>query len=105
VNFIFSWLLCFGLGPIPSYGVDGIAWGTVIARGSGAVWLVVLLWQAGDGVIPEEVGAGGRAGRKMIREIVRIRMSELRPERDLIKRILRIGVPAAADGAISFSGH
>jgi MATE family multidrug resistance protein len=105
VNFVFSGLLCFGAGPIPAYGVDGIAWGTVIARWSGAVWLVVILLRGRDDVISTRQIPGGREGRKVLRGILRLRAAEVRPDKGLMWRILRIGLPAAADGAISFSGH
>jgi putative MATE family efflux protein len=85
LNLGISWMLTFGLGPIPGIGVNGIAWGTAIARWLGAFWVLGMLIR-------------GRRG-------LRLHLGEMRPDRDLIYRILRIGVPAAADGALIFTGH
>lgn len=85
LNLGLSWVLTFGLGPFSGIGVDGIAWGTAIARWLGAFWVFGLLLR-------------GRLG-------LRLSLAEMRPDADVISRILHIGIPAAADGALIFTGH
>ena len=85
VNLILSWLLTFGIGPIEGIGVNGIAIGTACSRWLGAFWILFLM---------------GRSSHSL-----RLQLGNMRPERGLIGRMLRVGVPAAADGMITFSGH
>lgn len=85
VNVIASCSLVYGWGPLPTLGVNGIVGGTVIARIIGAVILLAILY-------------AGSAG-------VKLRRDELPIMWESTKRILRIGIPAAADGAIIWSGH
>ena len=48
VNIVLSFGLCYGMGPFPKWGFDGIVWGTSIAYGGGAfVVMAVLLHGAG----------------------------------------------------------
>jgi putative MATE family efflux protein len=77
VNMVVSYGLCAGVGPLPELGWDGIALGTAIGHCCGAAILVGLL-------------IGGRAG-------FHLRLDEMRPDYDLIRRILRIGVPGGID--------
>jgi putative MATE family efflux protein len=77
VNMVVSYSLCRGVGPLPELGWQGIAIGTAIGHCCGAAILLVLL-------------AGGRAG-------FHLRLSAMRPDFDLIRRILRIGVPGGID--------
>ena len=69
--------LATGVGPFPELGWAGIALGTAIGHCCGAAIILVLL-------------ATGRAG-------YHLRLSLLRPDWPLIKRILRIGVPGGID--------
>jgi MATE family multidrug resistance protein len=85
LNVIISPTLVYGWGPFPSLGVDGIVVGTVCARIGGGVLIVLLLVR-------------GRFG-------LRLSLSCLRPVLNPIMRILRIGLPAALDGAIMWTGH
>lgn len=85
VNAVCSWLLVHGLGPIPALGVDGIVLGTLIARASGGLLMLLVLAR----------GAGG----------LQLRRRQLRPRSKLAKRIVRIGLPAAADGLVLWGGH
>ncbi len=85
VNVVFSWGLMYGVGPLPRMGVQGIVVGTVIAKMTGATLTVALL-------------AGGRHGLELL-------WSEAPLVWRSASRILRIGIPAAADGAIMWSGH
>jgi putative MATE family efflux protein len=77
VNLPLAWGLCFGLGPLPELGFPGIALGTALSHTLGG--LVVL------GVL-----ARGRCGLKL-------QLSLFRPRFDLIRRLLRISVPAGFD--------
>jgi len=85
VNVVVSSALVYGLGPIPRLGVTGIVTGTVAARTLGAIITMALLVR-------------GQSGIRLIWRQLPIRWSRT-------VRILRIGLPAAADGAIMWSGH
>ena len=77
VNVAVSWTLVFGLGPMPKLGWDGIAIGTMcgfIVGGLLVAWLMLR----------------GRSGLK-------VRWRLLRPDADLIRRLLRTGLPGGAD--------
>src|SRR5690606_14756534 len=87
LNVLCSVTLVFGVGPLPDIGlrsallepmgVRGIVLGTVIARTLGGVIMLAVLIS----------GAGG----------LRIRPRQLRLKSRVARRILSIGVPAAAD--------
>jgi MATE family, multidrug efflux pump len=77
VNVALSWGLMLGWGPLPKLGWDGIAWGTCIGYVVGGVLMVALLVR-------------GRAELKL-------RLVDLRPDLNLMRRILRIGVPGGVD--------
>lgn len=127
INVLATWGLTLGVGPIPPQGVAGIAWGTVIARWAGGIWVLVLMRQgrkvrertpapAGvrEGALataaplkrrdaqPHAADSGSTASA---REVLRLSLRDMRPDRALIWRMLRIGLPAAADGALTFAGH
>jgi putative MATE family efflux protein len=77
INMACSYALCTGLGPLPELGWTGIAIGTAIGHCCGATILLGLL-------------AGGRAG-------FHLRLDTMRPDWDLMRRILRIGIPGGFD--------
>lgn len=77
INIVVSFALVVGAGPFPEWGWDGIAAGTAIGHVCGAAIILTLL-------------ARGRAG-------YRLRVGKLRPDRELIRRMLRIGVPGGVD--------
>jgi len=85
MNLILSPLLVFGLGPIPAFGVDGIVFGTIMARVSGGVLMFVSL-------------SRGLSGLKLSRKEFTLRG-------DLVRRILRIGAPAAIDGVLIWTAQ
>jgi putative MATE family efflux protein len=85
LNAVASSILVYGIGPFPAWGIDGIVAGTVIARFTGGVLAFALLYR-------------GVSGLKII-------PAELRLRGESVKRILRIGGPAVADGAIMLSGQ
>lgn len=97
VNMIFTWLLTFGWGSIPALGTNGIAWGTAIARWSGGIWMVWLLQR-------RRLRSDRTASRVPL-SFLRLHAALLRPSWSILRRILSVGLPAAMDGALAFSGH
>lgn len=85
VNAVMSFALVYGWGPIPAVGVNGIVGGTVIARVLGGIIIVGMLIR-------------GRRG-------IEISWPDIPLIWKSSWRILRIGLPAAADGAIMWTGH
>ena len=90
LNVIVSTVLVFGAGAgeswgIAAWGIDGIVAGTLVARFSGGVLLVAVLARGTTGLKlePGQLRVGGESSR----------------------RILRIGGPAAVDGAITWAGQ
>jgi putative MATE family efflux protein len=77
LNVPLAWGLCFGVGPLPGFGFVGIAYGTGLSHVVGCVTLLVILVR-------------GKSGLKLHRE-------HLRPDVPLIRRLLWVSVPAAAD--------
>jgi len=77
VNVAVSWALVLGLGPLPQLGWEGLAIGTMCGFVVGGVLLLCLL-------------ARGRFG-------LRLRWRLMRPDGDLIRRLLRIGLPGGVD--------
>ncbi len=74
----------YGFGPIPKLGVNGIVMGTVTARIFGGLLIV----------------AGFARGFRRLRLVLR----EWRLRGEMVARIMRIGIPAAADGALTWIG-
>ena len=85
LNVIVSSTLVFGLGPVEPWGIDGIVTGTVTARISGGLMMLAVL---GFGV-----------------HELKLRADYLVPHLDDVRRILRIGVPAAIDGVLMWCGQ
>ncbi|MFV0445280.1 MAG: MATE family efflux transporter [Planctomycetaceae bacterium] len=85
VNLLVSATLVYGWGPFSVWGVDGIVGGTVVARMAGG--LLMLAWLSG--------GLGK----------LRLQIRGLSFWSDDTRRILRIGLPAAADGIVMWTGH
>ncbi|MBI1824881.1 MAG: MATE family efflux transporter [Planctomycetes bacterium] len=85
VNTSMSWILTYGLGPIRPLGVNGIVCGTVIAYTVGIIALILIY-------------RDGRAGLKL-------RLHQLFINAERAWGILRIGIPAAADGLLLWIGQ
>lgn len=86
VNAAASWLLAFGIpGVFTGLGVRGIALGTVLARTTGAILLLAL----------------------MVTGLVQLRIRNWRSPVDglLVRGILKIGMPAAAEGVVMWTGQ
>ncbi|NQU24094.1 MAG: MATE family efflux transporter [Candidatus Nealsonbacteria bacterium] len=77
VNVAVSWALVLGAGPLPSMGWDGIAIGTMTGHAVGGLLMLGLLVR-------------GRRG-------LRLGWRWLRPHGDLLRRLLRVGVPGGMD--------
>lgn len=87
LNVVFSTALVFGASPvIPAIGLDGVAAGTVIARGVGALLMLVTLgWK--------QTGLRATPSLEALRDV------------ETLKRVVRIGAPAATDGILYWLGH
>jgi putative MATE family efflux protein len=85
VNLVLSSALVIGLGPIPRWGWDGLAFGTAAGHALGAMLVLGLLGR-------------GRAG-------MQLQLAWLRPDRELARRLLRIGLPGGADVALILVCH
>jgi multidrug resistance protein, MATE family len=85
LNMVVASTLVFGLGPIEPWGIDGIVTATVTARICGG--LVML------GVLSRGVHE------------LKLRRDYLVPHVEDIRRILMIGIPAAVDGILMWSGQ
>lgn len=84
INAIVSAALVFGwVGP--RLGVTGIALGTVIARSLGGLMFAAVL-------------LGGLRG-------LRLRLTWLRPDWQILRRILRVGLPAAGEASLMWVAH
>ena len=86
LNVAISSVLAFGAGPLPAFGMDGIAAGTVAARFAG---FVLMLWLL-----------NGRSVNLTARPSWAATMDFA-----TIGRVLRIGIPAAADSLLMWGGH
>ena len=85
LNVLFSTALVFGSGPFPQCGIDGIVIGTIIARWLGGAAMLVALLK-------------GVNGLKLVRR-------ELKCRGETVRRLLRVGMPAALDGILHWGGH
>jgi len=75
----FSYLLIFGIGPLPTLGVTGAALATVLSRAAGFTLSIALV-------------KSNRLKLRFLPETSYI------PERDRAERMLRIGIPSAMQG-------
>jgi Na+-driven multidrug efflux pump len=77
LNLPLAWILCFGIGPWPGIGFVGIALGTAISHLIGAIAVVLVLLR-------------GRYG-------IRLVPAQLAPDWTLLRRMLRVSLPAGFD--------
>lgn len=84
-NVLFNWLLIFGIWIFPRMEVAGAAWGTVISYILGALLATVILF-------------GERA-------LITVRVGDMLPDLDIIKRVLKISMPAALDAFLTQAGY
>lgn len=85
LNIPLAWGFGRGLGPLPELGFVGIAVGTALSHTLGGS---VVLWRL----------MRGRYG-------LRLQLSVLRPRFDLLRRLLRVSVPAACDSLSLVAGQ
>jgi putative MATE family efflux protein len=85
LNIILASTLVFGVGPIRPWGIDGIVTGTLIARFCGGLLMLVVLARGVDHL--------------------KLRAAYLVPHAEDVRRILRIGAPAAVDGILMWTGQ
>ncbi|GIV96293.1 MAG: hypothetical protein KatS3mg057_0950 [Herpetosiphonaceae bacterium] len=78
INILFTWLLVGGHWGLPALGVAGSAWGAAIGRGVGGVVVLLLLLR-------------GRSG---------LRLALMRLDSLMVRRLLRVGLPAAGEQLI-----
>lgn len=78
LNIIFNYILMFGLGPIPAFGVAGAAMGTVFARALGVVIVMIIIYSG--------------------KNVVRLLPGSYWPEWRMVGDILAIGVPSGVQG-------
>ncbi len=83
INMVCSFALCRGWFGLPVMGFNGIAVGTIIAYVCGGLIQLAVLTR----------GTGGGA---------RLHLHRLRPHADTIRRLFRIGLPAAVEGMLQW---
>lgn len=77
INVVGNTVFIYGLGPIPALGVTGAAIGTALAQASGGIMALVVLFR---------------------HPLLRVRMIDsFKPDREIIRRISNIGIPAGAE--------
>lgn len=78
INVVIDPFFILGWGPFPSMGTRGAAWATFAARAFATVAGIAILLRGGYGV--------------------QLNLSDLRPDRDRLTRLVTIGAPATIDG-------
>ena len=85
LNIPVSFLLCLGYGPVPRFGFVGISMGTAYCNVIGGIAILILL-------------ARGRSG-------LHLSWAYLIPNFDLLRRLLRISLPASLDSLSLLAGQ
>ncbi len=78
LNVVLDPFLILGWGPFPEMGTRGAAWATFIARAFATAAGVYILLRGGFGV--------------------RLRLGDLRPDLDVLRKLVGVGYPATIDG-------
>ncbi len=79
LNAVIDPFLIFGWGPVPAFGVVGASWATFFTQGLSALVAITILARGSHGV--------------------QAKLSEMRPDWPLIKRLSALGVPTSAEQA------
>ena len=77
VNICFNWLLIYGVGPFPALGIRGAAISTAISQTAGSAAALTILIRG--------------------KTVLKVRFNNLRPDFKVLRRVLRIGVPAGVE--------
>lgn len=85
LNVPLAWLLCRGIGPIPGLGFVGVPLGTALSYLLAAIAILIVL-------------ARGRAG-------LQIHLRGFFPDWRLMRRLLRVSIPAGADSLSVVAGQ
>lgn len=85
VNIAVSWAFCLGLGPLPRWGWDGIAFGTACGYTVGGLAVAWMLWRGVHGL--------------------RLNVRGFRPNFRLMRRVLRVGIPGGLDTLSVVGSH
>lgn len=86
INVLFNWLLIFGIWVFPRMEVAGAAWGTAISYVTGVILVVVILFRG--------------------RGLIRVRFGDMcLPDFFIIRRVLRVSMPAALDAFLTQVGY
>jgi putative MATE family efflux protein len=85
LNIVVAWVAINGPFGLPQLGVVGSALGAVVGRAVGGVLVIAILLR-------------GRSG-------IQLKLGGLRPDTDLIRRILRIGLPTGLEQLLFRTGH
>ena len=85
LNIVLSSIFVFGAGILEPMGVDGIVTGTLLSRATGGIVILSVLAR----------GVGE----------LRLLPSEMPLRGPIVRRILRVGIPAAADGMVMWGGQ
>ena len=83
VNVIASWLFVYGPEPFGGMGVAGLALGSLLGWGTGALAVVLFLLF--------------RREKESEEMILHLRGTPLRPDREIMHRIVRVGLPQACE--------
>jgi putative MATE family efflux protein len=85
LNIVVAWTAIHGPFGLPQLGVVGSALGAVVGRFVGGVLVIAILLRGQSGI--------------------RLRLAHLRPDWDLIRRILRVGLPTGLEQLLFRSGQ
>ncbi len=78
LNVAFNFVLMFGIGPVPAFGVAGAAMGTVLARSIGVFAVFYVIYSG--------------------KNVIKLLPGSYRPDWQMFKDILTIGVPSGVQG-------
>lgn len=80
LNIVLDGVFILGLGPLPAMGVAGVAWATILSQGLSSIWLLSWILKKTD--------------------LIRLDRSYWRVDGELVRQILKIGLPAGLQQAV-----